>query len=74
MIGCCTLEIHPSKSVDTFNRENVFFFANFRNDPSDVVDLRICDRFQFFYRKSENVCGKKSVHKSANLNFESATC
>ena len=44
------------------------------NESSDVVDLRICDRFQFFYRKSANVCGKKSVRKSANQNLKSAIC
>ena len=26
MRGCCTLEIHPPKSVDTLNRKNEFFF------------------------------------------------
>ena len=30
--------------------------------------------FNFFYRKSANVYGKKSVCKSANLNLESAIC
>ena len=55
------------------NRKNVFFFLiPQRNDPSDVVALRICGRFQFFYRKSANVCGKKWVRKSANQNLESA--
>ena len=24
--GCCTLKIHPPKSVDTLNRKNVFFW------------------------------------------------
>ena len=70
---CCTLEIHPPKSVDALNCKNVFF-GNCRNNPSDVVDLRICGRFQFFYRKSANVCGKKSVRKSANQNLKSAIC
>ena len=34
--------------------------------------MLICGRFQFCYRKSANVCGKKLVRKSANLNLESA--
>ena len=73
MRRCCTLEIHPLKSVDTLNRKN-HFFGNCRKDPSDVVDFQACGRFQFFYRKSANVCDEKSVRKSANLNLESTIC
>ena len=71
--GCCTLKIHPPKSVNTLNSINVFFW-NCINDLSDTVDLRICGRFQFFYRKSANVCGKKSVRKAANQNLKFAIC
>ena len=72
--GCCNMLIHLSKSDDTLKHKNVFFFWKLqRNDTSDV-DLRICGRFQFFYRKSENVCGKKSVCKYANQNLEYAIC
>ena len=67
-INTCT------KSVDTMNLKNVFFRKLQRNDPSDVVDLRIWGKFQFFYRKSANVWGKRSFRKSANQNLESALC
>ena len=40
----------------------------------DLMLLLICGRFQFSYRKSANVCGKKTVRKSANQNLESAIC
>ena len=61
MRGRCTLEnIHPNLSIRGIVK--TYFFGNSRNDPSDVVDLRICDRFPFFYRKS------------ANLNLKSAIC
>ena len=51
------------------NRKDVFFGKRQRNNLSDVVTLRICSWFQPFYRKSANVCGKKSVRKSANHNL-----
>ena len=38
-----------------------FFWKLQRNDPSDVADLWICNRFQVF---AANVRGKKSVRKS----------
>ena len=49
-----------------------FFFFEITETIS--VMLLICGRFQFFYRKSANVCGKKSVRKSANQNLKSAIC
>ena len=42
------------KSVDTLNRINVFFLEI---AETILLMLFICGRFQFFYRKSENVCG-----------------
>ena len=44
----CTLQIHPLKSGNKSNRKNVVFWKLQRNDLSDVADLRIRGRFQFF--------------------------
>ena len=71
MRGCCTLEIHPLKSVDTLTRKNVFFLEIAATIPVMLLICGLAVDFNFF---TANVCGKKSVSKFATLNLESAIC
>ena len=71
MRGCCSLGIHPPKSVDTLNQKSVFFLEIAKTIP---VMLLICVfevDFNFF---TANGCGKKSFREFANLILKSAIC